>query len=168
MSALVGLVFAAPRDGRAGPIIPPGRDAMLGEMLGAGPGRVGGRCAFDGASVKRSFVQASYRCGDAGDVTVSLMHPGAAKDAARRTDRFAISVVSGTAADAAFLDDLASRVRAREAAWEWANATDREPANGTAGGGRPAASSDRLVGAVALAAALATGVALARRRAKPR
>jgi hypothetical protein len=98
------------------PIIPSGREAMVAEMLGTGEA-VADRCQFTDGQIEPTMIRAVYRCG-ADDVVVALRHPSKTTADAIRTDRFAISVVSGSP-PGALLPSLAARIRAREARFEW-------------------------------------------------
>lgn len=97
-------------------VIPPGREELLAEMLGRGAA-LPGECAFTSGQVESDVVTATYTC-PAGAVVFTLRHPDKASSDATLTEKFGIAVKSGTP-PAGLTDDLASRIRAREQAFEW-------------------------------------------------
>jgi hypothetical protein len=86
-------------------------------MLGGSDGPVGG-CAFEGASVERTFVVARYACKD-GPRRVELRHPDDARPDAPRTASFAVVVPQGEDVPPAWVNALATRVRSHEDAFRW-------------------------------------------------
>lgn len=68
-------------------------------------------------NVNGATVVATYAC--AGEtVAVELVHPDYAPGGAATTDRFALTIKSGTPPDG-LKDDLLARIRARETKFEW-------------------------------------------------
>lgn len=100
--------------GEAG--ISPGHEALLAEMLGRGA-TLPGDCALTAGQVERAVVRGTYTC-LGGDVVFELRHPSAASAGAARTARFAIVLLSGSPPPG-LVDVLESRIRSREAAFEW-------------------------------------------------
>lgn len=96
----------------------PGAESLLGDMLGAGQTLPGG-CTLGDGQIDRTAVVAGYTCGGE-QVVLQLLHPGVAPRGAVRTQRFAVTVKSG-APPAGLVDAVAERIRAREAAFEWAS-----------------------------------------------
>jgi hypothetical protein len=98
------------------PIIAPGQEGVAAEMLGRGE-TVADRCRLTDGAIGPLVVRAVYRCG-ADDVVIELRHPSKMASDGIRTDRFAISVTSGSP-PADLLPSLTARVRAKEAGFEW-------------------------------------------------
>jgi hypothetical protein len=105
--------------------VPPGQEALVAEMLGAGATLASG-CRLDGASIGEARIDARYRCAGSGATsTVTLLPPEtSAPTGARRTERFLILADP----PAGLLDDVEARVRAREAAWIWDVEAEHVPA----------------------------------------
>ena len=97
-------------------VIPAGQEELLSEMLGRGATLAGG-CKLSAGDVKNNSVVATYAC-PAGSVAFELVHPDKAAPGAVKTERFGITIKSGTAPDG-FADDLIARIRAREGKFEW-------------------------------------------------
>lgn len=118
--AIMLLSIALPaRAGAESPIIPPGREERLADMLGRGVALPGG-CAWAGARVDHDHVTSRYKCdGVPAEVSVDLVHPRAGAGAAAHTKQFALR--PGPGFPPALLDALADRVREREATWSWGN-----------------------------------------------
>jgi tetratricopeptide (TPR) repeat protein len=104
-------------------VIPPGKEALIADMLGEGATLPDG-CAFDGAALDRTVVVATYKCRDekgARSVKVELHHPSdAAAGATATTAQFAI--VPGTGASAALVAAIKARIVEREASFRWVSA----------------------------------------------
>lgn len=99
-------------------VIPPGNEKLIGEMLG---GALPEKCALAGASIERTKIVATYTC--AGNtVTISLHHPAdpAAATPNAKTAEFAIVAKAG--APRPLVDELASKIAAREREWRWVSA----------------------------------------------
>jgi hypothetical protein len=109
-----GAVEEPGADGEA--VIPAGREEMLAGMLGRG-GPLAAGCTFSGGQVEYSVVRATYTC-PAGEVVYELSHPAAAAAPAARTERFALTPVSGSPPDA-LTAALIARLRGAESAFEW-------------------------------------------------
>jgi hypothetical protein len=97
-------------------VVPAGQDDFLAAMMGRGETLAGG-CKFSGGNVERSAVVASYTCPD-GEVVFELKHPDAAAAGATRTERFAVTLRSGTAPPG-LAEALIERIRAREGSFAW-------------------------------------------------
>jgi hypothetical protein len=113
------------------PVIPPGREDLLAEMLGRGV-TLPGECRFTSGQVKADTVTATYAC-STGEVVVTLRHPTKGTSDATRTEQFALSVESG-APPAGLTAELMSRIRSREGEfeWTWLSLPDREQESGAA------------------------------------
>lgn len=107
---------ASERIDAAGPVIPPGQEELLVEMLGRSAA-LPDDCALTEGRTERRVVHAHYACG-LGEVVLQLSHPGQAADGATRTEQFALTVYSGSVPPG-LLAAVAARVRAREADFEW-------------------------------------------------
>lgn len=97
-------------------VIPAGQEELLSEMLGRGAALPGG-CSLSAGNVNGASVVATYACAG-GTVAVELVHPDYAARGAAKTDRFALTIKSGTAPDG-LAEDLLARIRAREGKFEW-------------------------------------------------
>ena len=106
---------AEPADGTT-PVIPPGQEELLLAMLGRGSAFPDG-CTLSDGKVERTIVRATYTC-PLGDVVIALSHPEQAPETATETERFALTVDSGSPPDS-LLDAVAARVRERESGFEW-------------------------------------------------
>jgi hypothetical protein len=84
-------------------------------MLGRGTTLEG--CTLGNGQVDYKVVNAVYAC-PGGEVAVQLVHPSQAPPGATQTDRFAVTLQSGTPPEG-LLPALASRIRSKEAAFEW-------------------------------------------------
>lgn len=118
LAALTLVARASTGDGFV-KVIPPGNEPLVSEMLvGAG---AGASCALDRAAIERDRIVASYTCAGAA-VTVALHHPSdpAASAPAVKTAKFALVAQPGV--PRALIDDLASRLRAKEGGWRWVSA----------------------------------------------
>lgn len=109
------VVRDAPFEGGA-PVIPAGQEGLLGEMLGLGA-VLPGDCKFSGGGAEAAAVRATYAC-PGGEVVVELRHRGDAPGGAAQTAQFAVIVQSGSP-PAGFADALATRIREREARFQW-------------------------------------------------
>ncbi len=149
--AAAGLV----RDARAagGPVIPPGREPLVLQMLCERPGAplpLG--CTCNGVSIDHTFIRAKYACADSGVAIVELRHKQDGAGARDETTHFAI--VPRGAPPAELVRDLGARVRAAEGAWSWTQAT-----GGGGEGGRDDGRSGRFPLIVSLLAVAALSVA---------
>jgi hypothetical protein len=110
----------APADGTlpagADLVIPAGQEELLADMLGRGAEFPDG-CRLINGQVEYRVVKARYQC-PAGEVIFELAHPSRAAATAPRTDRFAITLQSGSPPDS-LVPALASRIRSKEAGFEW-------------------------------------------------
>jgi len=96
--------------------IAPGQEELLAEMLGRGAELPGG-CRMTSGSVERDRARASYDCAG-GTAEVVLGQPQAAPAGALPTDKFGVSVRSGSP-PAGFVDALTDRIRSAEAGFRW-------------------------------------------------
>lgn len=101
--------------GKKEPVISPEQEELLGDMLGRGATLEG--CTLGNGQIEHKIVNVVYTC-PGGEVAVQLVHPSQAPNGATQTERFAITVRSGTPPEA-FLPALASRIRSKEVAFEW-------------------------------------------------
>jgi hypothetical protein len=107
------------REGRplaSEPSIPPGREELLGAMLGRDTTLAEG-CSWAGGDVDRTLIRSKYQC-KTGDVVVELSHPSKAPAGTVQTERFAVTLLSGSPPPQ-LMDALVARIRAREAEFEW-------------------------------------------------
>lgn len=100
--------------------IEPAAEQLIGDMLGGAEALPGG-CKLDDGQIARTTVVATYKCSD-GNVVLRLDHPDVAPPGGIRTERFAITVQSGTPS-AGFVDAVAERIRAREKDFQWKTLT---------------------------------------------
>lgn len=129
-----------------GEVIPPGQEGLLAEMLGLGAPLAG--CQFTDGKADGPIVRSTYTC-PGGALVIELLHPDKAPATALRTAKFAVVVESGSPPPG-FTDELASRIRSRESAFQWKSLRPPTPA--------------RLwIPAVILIAAVALAVALWRK-----
>jgi hypothetical protein len=120
-----------------------GSEELFGQMLGKGEALPGG-CKLTDGSIQRTSVLATYGCGEA-EVVLELMHPEDAPTGAVRTERFAVTVKSGTA-PGGLVEAIADKIRAGEAKFAWTDVGST--------GERPAVRGTRwLVGLVVVVAA---------------
>ena len=96
--------------------IEPGAEQLIGAMLGSGETLPGG-CKLDDGRIERTAVVATYAC-SGGNVVLELDHPEVAPAGGPRTERFAITVKSGTP-PGGLLDAVTARIRAREGSFQW-------------------------------------------------
>lgn len=137
--------------------IAPGTESLFAEMLGKGETLPGG-CTLTDGKIQRTSVLATYTCGDA-QVVLALLHPASAAPGGVHTDRFAVSVQSGTPPKG-LVEAVGDRVRAREAAFQWVEVGDTRVAGETA---RTRTSERLLMGAGAVVLAIVLFWALRRR-----
>jgi hypothetical protein len=121
-AALALLFAAAPAraDDAFVKVIPPGAEALIGDMLG-GNDQLAGGCVLDGASIERTRIVATYACAGR-KVTLALHHPNdpAAAAPVARSKQFAL--VAKDDAPKPLADDVAARIAAREGAFRWVSA----------------------------------------------
>jgi hypothetical protein len=115
-SVAVILAWAVTSAAAPAAVVPTGKEDLLADMLGRGAALPDG-CTFASGSVDQAVVTGSYEC-PGGAVTVELRQVNSAEAAARQTDAFDLVVQRGSPT-AALLDALESRIRAREAGFEW-------------------------------------------------
>jgi len=109
-------VVAADDDGDTGdPVIPPGEEQLIANMLGKGIGLQ--YCNLVSGGVEYSVIKATYNC-LGNQVMVELGNPRNATATSIQTGQFAITVQSGSPT-AGFQDALASLVRSQEGNFQW-------------------------------------------------
>ena len=122
---VIAALLAAPSFATAAgtpPVIGPGQEPLLAELLGKGVS-LPGDCAWVGATVEATYVVSAYTCSGA-RVEIELRHPTDAPVEAARTLRFAIQTRASTPPPPGLVDALAARIRARESAFVWSRASD--------------------------------------------
>jgi hypothetical protein len=122
---LVTALLAAPAAALAEevrPVIGPGQEPLLADMLGKGISLPGG-CAWAGAGVEQTRVVSSYTCAG-GSVEIELHHPTDAPPDAVRTLRFALQIRPAAPPPPGLVDALAARIRAAESAFVWRGGSD--------------------------------------------
>ncbi len=116
---LLLLVLVAVPVRAADEVIPPGSEALMAEMLGAGQ-TLPGDCKFAGGSIERTFAAAHYDCADGRKFRLDLRHSSEGPAAAMRTKQFAI--VPRGEVPPALLEAVARSVAGGEARFQWAGA----------------------------------------------
>jgi hypothetical protein len=96
--------------------VPAGQEELLSQMLGKGEA-LPGDCKLGEGQVDYKTVKATYTC-SSGSVVFELSHPSQAPSDAMRTDRFALTLRSGSPPDG-LAQALLERIRARESSFEW-------------------------------------------------
>ena len=122
---MVTALLAAPRVAAAqgaSPVIGPGQEPLLADLLGKGASLPGG-CAWAGASVEETRVVSSYTCAGA-RVEIELRHHTDAPASAARTRCFAIQTRPASPPPPGLVDALAARIRARESEFRWSHGSD--------------------------------------------
>lgn len=114
------------------PVIPPGQEALIAQMLGKDVDLPGG-CRWEGASIERSTVGSEYRCGSE-PRHLTLCHPRAAcaENAAAITAQFALE----GSLPPELLGAVSTRIREREGSFHW----EEEAGPVFTGEGRPGSS----------------------------
>jgi hypothetical protein len=112
---LSGLLLVPALASGPAPMIPPGEEELLAEMLGRGDSLAG--CAFTDAEVQFTVIKVTYIC-PGGAAAFELCHPSQAPRTAIQTAQFAFTKQSGSA-PRSLVDALVSRIRSREDAFEW-------------------------------------------------
>jgi len=88
-------------------VVPAGQEELLAQMLGKGE-TLPGDCKLSAGQVEYKTVKATYAC-SSGNVVFELSHPSQAAGDAERTDRFALTLQSGSPPDG-FVPALVSRI----------------------------------------------------------
>lgn len=119
-AVVLGVLLCSPAFGAEemvgdGPAIPPGQENLLLDMLGPGAPLPG--CELADGQVNYTVVVLTYDCAGS-EVEYELAHRSKGTRAATPTDRFAITLVSGTP-PRGFSDALVSLIRSREGEFEW-------------------------------------------------
>jgi hypothetical protein len=115
-TASLRIPAALGEDGGREAVVPAGQEELLAQMLGKGE-TLPGDCKLSEGKVDYKTVKATYAC-SSGDVVFELSHPSQAARDAVRTDRFALTLESGSPPDG-LLPALVSHIRSREASFEW-------------------------------------------------
>jgi hypothetical protein len=105
----------APSDGDL-PVIPPGDEELLAQMLGRGE-TLAGQCVLTAGDMSPNAVKATYKCHD-GDVVFELRHASTVPYGATHTRQFGLVVLSGSPPPG-LEKDLEARIRAREGTFQW-------------------------------------------------
>lgn len=121
VTALVVAPAVATAQG-APPVIGPGQEPLLADLLGKGAS-LPGDCAWAGATVEETRVVSWYTCAGA-RVEIELRHPTDAPVEAARTLRFAVRARATSPPPPGLVDALAARIRLREAEFVWSGVSD--------------------------------------------
>ena len=121
LTALLATPAIATAQG-APPVIGPGQEPLLAELLGKGVS-LPGDCRWAGATVEETRVVSWYTCAGA-RVEIELRHPTDAPLEAARTLRFAIRTRATSPPPPGLVDALAARIRLREAEFVWSGVSD--------------------------------------------
>jgi hypothetical protein len=105
------------------PVVPPGQDQLLAEMVGRGA-PLPDDCKFAGGGADGPVIQTTYTC-PSGKIVFELVHPDNAGDEATLTEQFAITLKSGTPPEG-LEEVLVWLIRQREADFEWLWLTDED------------------------------------------
>lgn len=108
---------AAANDGDAAlaPVIPPGEEAVIADMLGRG--KTLPHCTLVSGGVEFNVITATYSC-IYGNVTIALDHRRNATANSTQTGQFAVTIQSGSPPPG-FADALTTLVRSQEGSFEW-------------------------------------------------
>jgi hypothetical protein len=101
---------------REGPVIPPGQETLVLDMLGGASGVDG--CRVRHAAVEKTQIRATFECDSGATRGVVLAHPAKAEPGAVVTNRFALSAWAAET-PTAFVTQVAAGVRAREGQFQW-------------------------------------------------
>ena len=112
---LAASVVAAGDDDFGNPAIPPGEEQVVATMLGRGMALQ--YCTLVSGGVAYSVIKATYNCLTS-EATFELRHPRYATAGSTRTEKFAITLASGSPPPG-FQDVLTSLVRSHERDFEW-------------------------------------------------
>ncbi|MCC6214078.1 MAG: hypothetical protein IT376_04370 [Polyangiaceae bacterium] len=160
MALLAAVVLAVVRVASASPVIPPGQDAVLGALVGAGQPDVGG-CRLVSADAEKVRIEATYDCAGA-RVGVVLHHRSAAVEALAESEQFRVATAPGSAPPPpALVAGVLERVRQHEQRFRWLGADSGERLSAPPPAHVPPS---LLVGGLGLLALLAGGGVAARRR----
>lgn len=113
-ATLIAGLFSASIARGGEPVIPPGQEALILDMLGGGAPIAG--CKLLGAEVQKTTIAARFACeGAPREIAIELRHAGGGAAATATTARFAIAARERPELAAA----IAERVRSREARFLW-------------------------------------------------
>ena len=108
-------VVAADDDAATGePVIPPGEEQVVADMLGRGAGLQ--YCTLVSGGIHDNVISGVYNC-VGNEVRVELVNPRSATATSIQTGQFAVSVQGSPTAG--FQDDLVARVRSAEGNFQW-------------------------------------------------
>ena len=96
-------------------MIQPGQEGFISDLLDNEGKPYPADCVFDGASIEKSGVAATFTCAGK-KVPLELRHPDAVKAPDARTRQFAIIAPT---APRPLLDSLATRIASRESNFRW-------------------------------------------------
>ncbi|MGB0590672.1 MAG: hypothetical protein ACPGU1_13420 [Myxococcota bacterium] len=103
-------------------VVPPGQERQLGVMVGVGKVVFPGGCKLDSATVVKSVIRVTYRCGAKGTPVELMLHPPEhTGDILATTGKFVLTRTPGDKGPLpeGFITALAERIRANEARWYW-------------------------------------------------
>jgi hypothetical protein len=108
------------------PVVPPGNEELLSDMLGRGA-PLPDECKFAGGGADGPVIQSRYKC-SSGEVVFELAHPtNIDKPATQTTEQFAVTLQKGSP-PAGLVDVLVWLIRSRESDFEWAWLEHKVPA----------------------------------------
>jgi hypothetical protein len=120
LGAVVGALLAASLvtasdDDFGNPAIPPGEEQVVATMLGRGVALQ--YCTLVSGGVEYSVIKGTYNCLTS-EATFELRHPRYATAGSTQTEKFVITLASGSAPPG-FQDVLTSLVRSHERDFQW-------------------------------------------------
>lgn len=130
------------------PVVPPGQEELLADAFGKGV-ELPGQCRFSGGNINGATIVLTYDCAN-GRLELNATHPTLAEQAVVKSEKFALRVTAGTAAEG-FLDALAARIREHEEPFQWALPKPKVAADSGHRSGILALAGTAAVGAVWLA-----------------
>lgn len=105
------------------------QEQTMGQLLGMDGAMLGG-CRLDDAQIEQTHVRATYKCAGDKMAGIELHHPSSHVTVLAKTAQFVIS--SGEPAPpAGLVEDLAQRIRSKEASFAWKDPSTGEVAPGT-------------------------------------
>jgi len=103
-------------------VVPPGQERQLGLMVGVGKVVFPGGCKLDSATVIKSVIRVTYRCGAKGTPVKILLHPPEHKgEVLATTEKFVVTRDKDDTAPLPkdFIAALTERIGAHEGRWHW-------------------------------------------------
>lgn len=117
VAAAIG-AFAVMSAGAEPPVILPGQEELVKDMLGGGEPVAG--CKLVGAAVQRTWISARFACvGTDGEVAITLAHVDETGPVVARTLRFALAAPAPARLPTGFAAAITERVREREQRFQW-------------------------------------------------